>query len=293
MATDPAPDRDDLAARVRRARDEVRRAFDRERPPGPGRLLDDARWPGDERHLRDFRRGGWVRWWDVPTDVVERNPEALALFSPEALRFYLPAYLTFVLDRPGSGSLAVGMTISTLDPGQKPAARQRFLDRFGGFDATRRDAVASFLRLVRDALGEGSDAEGARIALERWWDREDIMHEESSIVDQSASSPAAEIFHIAARAAWESAQAGGGYRGGSLAIEGFIHCCTAAQVAGVAARYYRGRAGLVLLRVDPGRLRAPVRWEAAPGSGEAFPHAYGPLDLDAVTGVTPFDPGPA
>ena len=62
-----------------------------------------------------------------------------------------------------------------------------------------------------------------------------------------------------------------------------------------ANRLYAGRADLVLLRIDPARLGAPVRWEpGVPTDPESmvFPHLYGPLPVEAVTSVTPYRPQP-
>ena len=53
------------------------------------------------------------------------------------------------------------------------------------------------------------------------------------------------IYHITTAAAWDKAQVEGAYTADSLAIEGFIHCSTADQVAGVLDRYYKGQTGLV------------------------------------------------
>ncbi len=96
------------------------------------------------------------------------------------------------------------------------------------------------------------------------------------------------IFHIAREAAWDRARAEGVYRADSLASEGFIHLSTAEQVCDTAARFYAGATDLVLLAVDPDRLTAELRWEEAPGGLGTFPHLYGPLDLAAVTGATPW-----
>lgn len=97
------------------------------------------------------------------------------------------------------------------------------------------------------------------------------------------------LFHICDRADWREAQGSGEYRAASLDGEGFIHCSTAGQAAATADRFYRGRRGLVLLVIDPARVRPPVRYEAAGGS--LFPHVYGPLNLDAVVDVRGFEPG--
>ena len=98
-----------------------------------------------------------------------------------------------------------------------------------------------------------------------------------------------EILHVTPRGAWERAVAEGEYRGDTLATEGFIHCCLPGQLAGVISRYFQGRTDLVVLRTQPERLISPLRWESPPGSTEAFPHVYGPLNLDAVVEVVPLE----
>ena len=101
------------------------------------------------------------------------------------------------------------------------------------------------------------------------------------------------VLHIATLSSWQEAQRAGSYAPEGLAADGFIHCSKAGQVLRAAEAYYAGRTGLVLLVIDPGRLGSEVRWE--PGTdqpGELFPHVYGPLDLEAVVAVHPFEPGP-
>jgi glutathione S-transferase len=105
------------------------------------------------------------------------------------------------------------------------------------------------------------------------------------------------IYHIATRADWERALPDGEYTRSSvdktLADEGFIHASQASQVARTANRFYRDVAGdLVLLVIDPGLLRAEVRYEEVPGADLPFPHVYGPLNVDAVVDVRPFAAGP-
>jgi uncharacterized protein (DUF952 family) len=105
------------------------------------------------------------------------------------------------------------------------------------------------------------------------------------------------IYHIATRADWERALRDGEYTtstaGRTLADEGFIHASQAAQVAGVANMFYRDSADdLVVLVIDIGLVRAPVRYEDVPGAGAPFPHIYGPLNTDAVVGVRPLPAGP-
>ena len=106
------------------------------------------------------------------------------------------------------------------------------------------------------------------------------------------------ILHVTTRKAWIDATRLGEYSGPSLKTEGFIHASTISQVLPVADKFYKGQAGLVLLEIDPKRLASEVKWEAPTGGpppgvpeGDAFPHIYGPINLDAVIQVHNFEPG--
>jgi uncharacterized protein (DUF952 family)/GNAT superfamily N-acetyltransferase len=99
--------------------------------------------------------------------------------------------------------------------------------------------------------------------------------------------------HLIEPAAWRAALTDGAVRPPSLESAGFVHLSTPEQVHLPADRLYPGRRDLVLLVVDPARLRDPVRFEdgvpADPG-GMQFPHLYGPLPTSAVTAVVPYRP---
>jgi uncharacterized protein (DUF952 family) len=101
------------------------------------------------------------------------------------------------------------------------------------------------------------------------------------------------LLHICAADDWRRAQDHGEHRPDSLDDAGFIHLSSPDQVHLPANRLYTGRADLVLLRIDPDKLTAPVRWErGVPADPESmlFPHLYGPLPVAAVTSVTPYRP---
>ena len=101
------------------------------------------------------------------------------------------------------------------------------------------------------------------------------------------------IVHITHRDDWTTALSSGEYRPGSLSKEGFIHCSKPDQVVRVAGTFYASQHGLVLLVIDPKLLHVEVRLEpSADGPAELFPHIYGALNLDAVTQVLDFNPGP-
>jgi len=110
------------------------------------------------------------------------------------------------------------------------------------------------------------------------------------------AEPLTVIYHIATAPDWARAQRDGQYttstRDRTLAEEGFIHASTAEQVAPVANRYFRGLPDLLVLVIDPGRVRPEIRVEQVAGSAEPFPHIYGPLNVDAVLEARQFEPGP-
>lgn len=99
-----------------------------------------------------------------------------------------------------------------------------------------------------------------------------------------------QLFHITDRASWTAAKQTGEYRmstrGVTLEQQGFIHCSLRHQLRKV-AEYIYGDVDddLVVLVIDSARLPVPVRYEAPEGDGEAYPHIYGALPVDAVTDV--------
>ena len=100
------------------------------------------------------------------------------------------------------------------------------------------------------------------------------------------------ILHITTAPEWGAAQAHGEYRAPSLEDEGFIHCALPTQVTHVADWFYRDVPDLVLLCVDPNRLTAELRWEpSADAFAGDFPHVYGPIGVDAVVDVVPWERG--
>lgn len=101
------------------------------------------------------------------------------------------------------------------------------------------------------------------------------------------------LLHLIDGASWKAVTVE--VRPPSLAVQGFVHLSTPAQVHLPAQRLFAGRQDLLLLQVDPGLLTDEVRWEpGVPGDPDAmlFPHLYGPLPVSSVTGVSDYRPGP-
>jgi uncharacterized protein (DUF952 family) len=110
-------------------------------------------------------------------------------------------------------------------------------------------------------------------------------------------TPETYILHLASNDAWLAAVEKGAYYADSLSTEGFIHCSKPSQIVEVANAFYRGQGGLVLLVIDPSKLKSELKWEppAEPAptharAADLFPHIYGPLNLDAVIKVVAFEP---
>ena len=106
------------------------------------------------------------------------------------------------------------------------------------------------------------------------------------------------VLHLASYEAWLAAVEAGSYHADSLSTEGFIHCSKLSQIVDVANTFYRSQGGLVLLVIDVSKLAVELKWEppAEPEpsharAGDLFPHVYGPLNLEAVVKVVPFEPG--
>lgn len=109
------------------------------------------------------------------------------------------------------------------------------------------------------------------------------------------------ILHIIPEGVWQKTQQYADYRGDTLDAEGFIHFSTPAQAVATANRRFKGHNGLLLLVIDPAKLVHDLKYEAPYESGagvpdesyrdQAFPHLYGPLNLDAVIDAVPFAPG--
>jgi uncharacterized protein (DUF952 family) len=99
------------------------------------------------------------------------------------------------------------------------------------------------------------------------------------------------IFHIVAPAVWSAAQPTGEYTPAAFLQDGFVHFSFAHQVAGVANAIYRDEPDLIAVEVDSDAVPAELRVEDCYGSGEVFPHVYGPIPVAAACSTTPLARG--
>ena len=98
------------------------------------------------------------------------------------------------------------------------------------------------------------------------------------------------IYHFTTLEEWEKAQDKGTYEPPSYQREGFIHCATEEQIDGVLEKHFKEHENLIKLVIDTSRLTSSLRYDKNGEHHEAFPHIYGPLNLQAVTEIVFLDP---
>ncbi len=96
------------------------------------------------------------------------------------------------------------------------------------------------------------------------------------------------LLHIISGLNWERAKELGELRDPSLEREGFIHCSFADQVLIPANERFIGQTDLLLLIIDPADLTSRLVVEDSYGSGNEFPHVYGPIEIEAIVQTVPF-----
>lgn len=94
------------------------------------------------------------------------------------------------------------------------------------------------------------------------------------------------LHHLATPDEWARYQRSGEIVPASFAREGFVHCSWGHQVEGTVAKHFAEGGALLALEIDPSHLgEVALVDEDLYGSGQAFPHVYGPIPTEAVVGV--------
>jgi hypothetical protein len=119
-------------------------------------------------------------WKDVSVEMVREHADALPLLTPAAFRYFLPAYMVASAEAYYDVDVASESVLSNLTP---PAVRDGwqwdfFLERARQFDRAQRNAINSFLRVLRqievdDWASAGSQPPDDRFAraIEFWDDQ--------------------------------------------------------------------------------------------------------------------------
>ena len=66
--------------------------------------------------------------------------------------------------------------------------------------------------------------------------------------------------------------------------DGYLHCSSPDQVPGTLAKWYAALDRVIVVTIDTSRLGSEVKWEPN-AVGELFPHIYGSITPEAVSGV--------
>jgi glutathione S-transferase len=266
---------------------------------GPAWVLDESlaimHWALEQRDPH-----GWLAGWSAADQaaMAELVTENDGPFKHHLDRFKYPGRFATEegCDRHRQQALAILQGLS--------ARLQR-----GGWLLGERSSLADwallpFVRQFRQVDPGGFDAEQGLEPLHNWLARFLAGPELAAVMAEpwAARSPWRSpgwLYHLALRPEWQAARAEGVYRrstrGRLLEEVGFIHLSAAHQVVATAERFYADlpAGALLLLTLDPLRLAAAgleVRLEPAPGSGERFPHLFGPLPLQAVLLAEPYVP---
>jgi len=96
-----------------------------------------------------------------------------------------------------------------------------------------------------------------------------------------------ELHHVLTKAAWQAAREAGLYAPPALARDGFLHCCTAAQLGFVLARHFAGAVDLVVMTFETDDVPATLRWADSEPNQAPFPHLFGPIPCSAVRRAAP------
>lgn len=102
------------------------------------------------------------------------------------------------------------------------------------------------------------------------------------------ATTAATLLHICSKSELLASQIRGEIVTESLQSEGFIHCSFVDQVLIPANERFGGRVDLVLVNLDQTKIDPPIVVEDSYGSGVAFPHIYGPIDITAIKSIIEF-----
>jgi uncharacterized protein (DUF952 family) len=89
------------------------------------------------------------------------------------------------------------------------------------------------------------------------------------------------FYHITTPEQWAKFQDKNFFEAESLATEGFIHGSYAAQLEETLALYYKNVLQVMLLDINPARLRVEYKVEESRG-GAFFPHIYGQMNKSAI-----------
>lgn len=88
------------------------------------------------------------------------------------------------------------------------------------------------------------------------------------------------IYHVVMPDYWQQFDETAAFTPPTFAEEGFIHCCTKAQIDYVLTTYFKDVTEVILLKIDTDLLTSKLLVE--PANGQHFPHIYGSINRAAI-----------
>jgi uncharacterized protein (DUF952 family) len=95
------------------------------------------------------------------------------------------------------------------------------------------------------------------------------------------------VLHVLSAEDWRAAQQADLYGPAALQRDGFLHCCTDAQLPFVLARHFAGAADLVVIAVASEETPGALCWVRSEPDQPCFSHLHGPILVAAVKDVQP------
>jgi uncharacterized protein (DUF952 family) len=111
-----------------------------------------------------------------------------------------------------------------------------------------------------------------------------VLAREFFKLKEKAMHPAI-IFHFAKPDDWLAAKSSGKYAPSNWQAEGFIHCATEQQIAGVIERHLKGRGRFIKLALNAELLKQNLRYDWSDVSRDHYPHVYAEIALSSVLAV--------
>ena len=91
------------------------------------------------------------------------------------------------------------------------------------------------------------------------------------------------IYHVVPFDYWTTFEQKDNYTAATFEEEGFIHCCTEAQIDYVLTTYFKGQTNILLLKINPALLESTLKIE--PANGQYFPHIYGAINKKSIVEI--------
>jgi hypothetical protein len=150
---------------IREAGRRIREAFASVEQPRNRNITSHRCEECDE--LRDTFSG--LKWDAIDPVIIDSNFGQLSLFSPQAYQYFLPAYLLRCLDNFDPSNMVCEFTIYSLSPTRgRDADSRRHSERLKEFTETQKDAIMSFLNLLKASEVFSEFHDDVDIGLVHW-----------------------------------------------------------------------------------------------------------------------------